>query len=70
MLGSSTFAVAELNGISLPQDKIPSFQWRQKADQTLPAIARSQGLMENGREETWQEEEKRIIPFCDVPGAG
>jgi len=54
----------------LPQENTPSFQGAQKADQTLSAITWSQGLMENSREETWQEEEKRIIPLCDVPGAG
>lgn len=70
MLGLSTFAVAELNQISLPQDKVVSFQWGHKADQTPSAIAWSQGLMENSREKTWQEKDKRIIPFCDVPGAG
>lgn len=70
MLGLITFAVAELNWISLPHDKIPSFPSAQKADQTLSAIAWSQCLVENSREEIWQEEEKRIIPFCDVPGAG
>lgn len=59
--GLRSFGVAELNQITLPQDRISSFQWGQKADQTLSAIAQSPGLMEHSGEEIRQEEKKRIV---------
>lgn len=53
----------------MPQDKIPSSQQGQKADQIVSVTSWSQILMEYGRKEIWQEEENRIISFCDIPEA-
>lgn len=67
--GIEYFCSCRVNWVTMPQDKIPSSQQGQKADQIVSVTSWSQILMEYGRKEIWQEEENRIISFCDIPEA-